>query len=339
MAAPGGVGARALGGPGYDVVERAWQTIMRHRMLDDDDTVVVAVSGGPDSVCLLDTLARLRAKIGLSLVVAHVDHGISDRSAQVAAQVAHDAAEMGFEVHVTRAPDLSGPNLQARAREFRYGFFEIVAQKEGAQRIATGHTLDDRVETTLARLVHGAAPDVLAGIRPLEGARVRPLIELRRKETRAYCEDVGLSYFEDPANEDERFERVAVRRRLVAAVEEHWGEGAVRAIARSAERLFEDATALRSLADRLYADVATGEEGGEVAVDLEAMLSMPRAFRRRVLEKAIGRVRDRHGGIEAALDALEAPFGGVSRERLFQVASGIEIAISGDRVLVRRGGP
>ncbi|MGH2694664.1 MAG: ATP-binding protein, partial [Actinomycetota bacterium] len=168
---------------------------------------------------------------------------------------------------------------------------------------------------------------------------VRPLIDVRRKETRAYCEDVGLTYFEDPANEDERFERVAVRRRLVATIEEHWGEGAVRAIARSAERLFEDATALRSLADRLYADVATGEDAGEVAVDLEAMLSLPRAFRRRVLENAVGRVRDRHGGIDAALDALEAPFDGARKDRLFQVASGIEIEISADRVLVRRSGP
>jgi tRNA(Ile)-lysidine synthase len=336
VVASSGVGARAFGGPGYDVVERVWQTIGRYRMLEDDDTLVVAVSGGPDSICLLDALARLKAKIAISLVVAHVDHGISERSAQVAAKVAHDAAEMGFEVHVTRAPDLSGPNLQARAREFRYGFFEIVAQKEGAQRIATGHTLDDRVETTLARLIHGAAPDVLAGIPPMEGARIRPLIDVRRGETRAYCEEVGLDFFEDPANEDERFERVAVRHQLVAAVEEHWGEGAVRAIARSAERLFEDSAALRALADRLYADVATGEEAGEVAIDVDAMLSMPRAFRRRVLEKAVGRVRDRHGGIDAALDALEAPSGQVPKDVRFDVASGIQIEISADRVLVRR---
>jgi tRNA(Ile)-lysidine synthase len=193
------------------------------------------------------------------------------------------------------------------------------------------------VETTLARLIHGAAPDVLAGIPPVEGARIRPLIDVRRSETRTYCEEVGLGYFEDPANDDERYERVAVRHRLVAAVEERWGEGAVRAIARSAERLFEDASALRSLADRLYADVATGEEAGDVAIDLEAMLSMPRAFRRRVLEKAVGRVRDRHGGIDAALDALEAPFSQVSKDLHFDVASSIEIEISADRVHVRRG--
>jgi tRNA(Ile)-lysidine synthase len=313
-----------------------WRTILRYRMLEGENTVVAAVSGGPDSVCLLDALARLKSRIGITLVVAHVDHGISVGSEKVAAKVAHDAAEMGFEVHVTRAPDLTGPNLQARAREFRYGFLEIVAQKESATRIATGHTLDDRVETTLARLIHGAAPDVLAGIPPVEGARIRPLIDLRRGETRSYCEEVGLDFFEDPANEDERFERVAVRHRLVAAVEEHWGEGAVRAIARSAERLFEDSAALTALADRLYADVATGEEAGDVSIDLEAMLSMPRAFRRRVLEKAVGRVRDRHGGIDAALDALEAPFGQVSKDLHFDLASGIEIEISADRVLVRR---
>ena len=323
-------GARRLGGPGFALVERARATVERHRMVRAGEGVVVAVSGGPDSTALLDVLARM--PLELDLAVAHVDHGLSQSSAEVAAGLARELAAEGFDVHVVRAPDLAGPNLQARARAFRYGFLSTVAQRVGAARIATGHTLDDRVETTLARLLHGAGTEGLAGIPPVDGPRVRPLIEVRRAETRAHCEEVGLAFHDDPANDDPRFERVAVRRRLVAAIEEGWGDGAVRAIASSAARLREDAAALGALAERLYGELARATEDG-VAFERAPLEAVPRALRRRLLERAVGRVRDRAGGIEAALDGLEGPDTGARR---FAVASGAQIVVGPERVSVAR---
>ena len=300
------LGDPTFGGPGYKVVERALATIERHSMFAQGDSVIVAFSGGPDSTCLLDVLARLRGKLGLQVAVAHVDHGLSEASAEVAAKVSTAVAEAGFEIHVVRIPDLEGSNLHARAREFRYGFLDLVAENEGAGHIATGHTLDDRAETTLARLIHGAGTSVLAGIPPVEGKRVRPLIDLRREETREYCRECGLDFYEDPANEDDRFERAAVRSRLVPVIEERWGPGAIRAIAQSSERLREDAGALAQLAERIYSEVVK-VEGDEPRMSMDALLSMPRAFRRRILELAVGRVRDRSAGIDEVLDALDDP--------------------------------
>jgi tRNA(Ile)-lysidine synthase len=322
---------RLLGGPGFGLVETARATIDRYRMLEGGDKVLVAVSGGPDSTCLLDVLWRLGTALDLDLEVAHVDHGLGDRSEAVASRVSTQAARDGFEVHLIKAPELAGPNLHARAREFRYGFFEAIAGQIGARRIATGHTLDDRVETTLARLVHGAGTDGLAGIPPLEGTRIRPLIELRRLEIRAYCEEVGLQFDDDPANDDERFERALVRARVVTSIEESWGEGAVRAIARSSERLREDAATLSELVDSLYADLARPDEDG-VAFDREAFAALPRGFQRRLLEGAVGRVRDRSGGIQAALEAVAAGAGGGER---FAVAGGIQIVLGPDRLLIQ----
>ena len=323
---------RRLGGPGFALVEKARDAIARYRMLGLEERVLVAVSGGPDSVCLLDVLARLSKEAGYVLAVAHVDHGLSPGSEGIAANVARAAAEAGFEVHVTRAPDLEGPNLHARARAFRYAFFETIAESWGATRIATGHTLDDRVETTVARLIHGAGTDGLAGLPPIEGKRVRPLIGLRRSETRDYCAESSLQYHDDPANYDDRFERVLVRKEIVGAIEARWGEGAVRAMAVSADRLREDSVALKQLGDRVYDQVAKPTLLG-IELDLGLMVETPRAFRRRVLERAVGRVRDRSGGIDAVLDALgeeTAP-----RGARFSVASGIEIEITNDRVIVR----
>jgi tRNA(Ile)-lysidine synthase len=323
---------RPLGGPGWSVVDLARKTIERFGMLEGGEGVVVGVSGGPDSTCLLDVLTRLRGKLGLNLVVAHVDHGLSEDSQVVAARVANSGAAAGFEVHLARAPELAGANLHARARDFRYEFFDIVAEREGAQRIATGHTLDDRVETTLARLIHGAGTSGLAGLPPVEGRRIRPLVELRRAESRAYCEECGLEFYEDPANEDPRFERASVRSEVVAAIERRWGEGAIRAMAKSSERLLEDARALDAIAGRLFKEVVT-TEGDERKISLEALVSMPRAYRRRVLELAVGRVRDRSGGIDAVLDALDRP-AGAAKEARFAVASGTEIVLTADAVTV-----
>lgn len=333
MAAAGRLGGTppSLGGPGFEVVTAARDLILaagdpgpRHW--------VAGVSGGPDSVCLLDVLGRLSETLDLQIEVAHVDHGLSPDSEEVAAAVARAASTAGHDVHVARATGLVGPNLHARARDFRYRFFETVAGETGATTIVTGHTLDDRVETTLARLLHGSATEGLAGLRRRDGKRLRPLLHVRRAETRAYCEERGLSFVDDPANADDRFERVAVRTRLVPAIEERWGDGAVRAIAVSAGRLAEDAGFLEGLAETLFRQIAK-RTPGEVAFEMEAFRLAPRALRRRLLGLAVGRIRDRSGGIEAALDALDRAEAQLPLS--FDVAEGGTIALSRERVVVK----
>ena len=334
MAASHGRVGKDYGGPGFDLLERTEKTVVSRAMFEPEDRVVVAVSGGPDSMCLLDVLARLEDRLGLDLLIAHVDHGLSEESERVAAHVAAYGSTLGYEVHLARAHDLEGPNLHERAREFRYAFFEDLAAREGARRVATAHTLDDRVETTLARLIHGAGLAGVAGLPAVDRMRVRPLIESRRSETRAYCMEVGVDFYDDPANLDERFERPRVRSKIVTAIESGWGDGAVRAIATSAERLSEDAAALASLAARLAKDIVTSDDEGQtIRISTEALTGMPRALRRRVLEIAVGRVRDRSGGIDAALDALEAPGGEPKR---FAVAGGTEIVVGRAETVVAR---
>ena len=321
----------ALGGPGYRLVEKARDTMTRHHMVSEGDSVVVALSGGPDSTCLLDALTRLAPSLDLKLEVAHVDHGLAENSSDVSASVTSRAAKAGYEVHFVRAPDLSGPNVQARAREFRYAFLDTIADATGATRIATGHTLDDRVETTLARLIHGAGTRGVAGLLPVDERRIRPLIDVRQEESRAYCVERNLEFHDDPANEDDRFERVAVRKRLVAAVEERWGSGAVAAIAVSAQRLAEDAEALDGLAAAVFEQLAK-RDGTDIRFDRNAFTLTPKAFRRRLLETAMGRIRDRSGGIDEALEALERDPSFVGR---FSAVGGAEIVISSDSVEVR----
>jgi tRNA(Ile)-lysidine synthase TilS/MesJ len=142
-----------------------------------------------------------------------------------------------------------------------------------------------------------------------------------------------LDFYEDPSNDDPRFDRASVRSEVLAAIEGRWGDGAIRAMAGSAQRLREDADALERLTERVYATVATTTDRG-IRLDLEALLEMPRAFRRRILERAVGRVRDRAGGIEEALRHLEGFFRQPPAKPRIAVASGLEISFEGDHLLV-----
>lgn len=303
-------------------------------MFKGGETVVVGVSGGPDSTCLLSVLQRLGA--GLDLVVCHVDHGLSAQSEAIAAEVARDAAQAGFDVHVARAKDLAGPNLHARARDFRYSFFQTIAAQEGAACIATGHTLDDRVETTMARFIHGAGTSGLAGIPGVGESdvshvkRVRPLIAIRRVETRAYCDEVGLAYVDDPSNEDPRFERAVIRQMVLRPIEEHWGDGAIRAMANSIDRIAEDDVALEGQANILYAGMI--EEGGPKEFDIATIMTLPRALRRRLLELAVGPKRDRTAGIDEVLDALDRP--DRKADASFDIADRTTVRIGRDKLTV-----
>ena len=137
-----------------------------------------------------------------------------------------------------------------------------------------------------------------------------------------------LEFHDDPGNDDLRFERAAVRSKLIAPIEEHWGDGAIRAIATSAERLAEDSDALGDIAERLHADLTSTDQG---TFPRAALAAVPRAVRRRLLEIAVGRVRDRSAGIDEVLDALE---GDPKPDARFALPGGREIVIEKDRVVV-----
>jgi tRNA(Ile)-lysidine synthase len=187
------------------------------------DGVVVAFSGGPDSTALLWGMARLASRRGLRVVAAHLDHAMDGGSAERAAAAARSAArlEVPFvaerrEVAAFRRP---AESPEAAGRRERYAFLERVHREMGARWIATAHHRDDQAETVLLRLLYGSGLEGLAGIRPVHGAIVRPLLGLSRVELRAAVEAAGLVAVEDPTNADLGVPRNRLRHRLLPALE------------------------------------------------------------------------------------------------------------------------
>ncbi|HEU5322123.1 MAG TPA: tRNA lysidine(34) synthetase TilS, partial [Methylomirabilota bacterium] len=196
------------------LVERAEQAIRRHAMLAGGETVLVGVSGGPDSVALLHALLALAPAWRLALHVLHVDHGLRPDSARDADVVRALGARLGVAVDVA-AVRVGPGSVEAAARAARHAALEAAADRLGAHRIALGHTADDQAETVLMRLLAGTGVRGLAGIPPCRGRLVRPLLDVRRAEVLQALEAAGLPWVEDPSNDDPTFFRNRVRHQLI----------------------------------------------------------------------------------------------------------------------------
>jgi|GEM_PF-196352 len=203
-------------------IKKIRSTIVRYGMIVPGDRVIVAVSGGQDSVCLLDVLNRLSQELDISLVAAHYDHGLRQDEDEFETQLVRDiAASMGIPFETEKAPARlkASPSLEERARDARYTFLEKVRNKHGAQKIAMGHNLNDQAETVIMRLLRGSGPSGLAGIPPVrDNIIIRPLIEITRDEITEYLKDRGLPFATDSSNSNKKYLRNRIRLELMPAL-------------------------------------------------------------------------------------------------------------------------
>jgi tRNA(Ile)-lysidine synthase len=213
------------------LVERLREHLRASRLLPEPGLALLAVSGGGDSLAMLDLFATLAPELGLTLLVVHADHGIAAGSAEVAASVARQVrSRYGLET-VVGALRLGAGTSETRSRLARYRLLRAVQAARGAAYLLTAHHADDQAETIVLRVLRGSAPAGLRGIDP-RGPRglVRPLLPFRHVELLAHAEHAGLQVAQDPANLDPRHLRSWVRTCLLPAIAERLGPEALRAL-------------------------------------------------------------------------------------------------------------
>jgi tRNA(Ile)-lysidine synthase len=227
--------------------------------------VLVAVSGGPDSVALLDLFAEAAGDFALELVIAHVDHGVHPASAAVAARVREVAESYGVGL-LERRLELGPGATETAARSARYRALEAMRCEAGAEWIATGHHADDQAETVLMRVVRGSGPAGLAGMAPRTGRLVRPLLPFRRADLARHVLSLGLLAWEDPANADPRHLRSWVRERVIPQLTDRLPDAAERLV-RVAEQASVNRSGWDGLLDLLPGlDYRSETEGASVAL-------------------------------------------------------------------------
>lgn len=249
--------------------------------------ILVACSGGADSLALAGTAAWVGARDGWTPAAVVVDHGLQAGSAEVASWAADVCSRLGIDDVTVRRVQVSGPGgPEASARDARYAAIEGVADELDAQAVLLGHTREDQAETVLLRLARGSGARSLAGMASAAGRLRRPLLSVPRDEVRAAAaellEPLGERPWEDPHNDDHRYARVRVRQAL-DAVEEALGGGVVAGLARSAFLLRDDADALDALAQTHAQALVSVDEHGVRSIDCEELGSLPRALRTRII--------------------------------------------------------
>jgi tRNA(Ile)-lysidine synthase len=276
------------------VLERVTQTVREHQMFERGDGVLVSVSGGPDSVCLLESLIRLRRLFQIRLEVFHFDHALRDTSSRDAAYVRRLAHRHRMRLHVRVADDEPPPghSVEAWATAARSNAANDVRRDTGAAVLAEAHTLDDQAETVLLNIVRGTGLEGAAGIIP--GTRaigiVQPLLAVSRDEVEACCRALGLRPRRDPMNDDRRFLRSAIRHDVLPAIERATGREVRSSIARTAELLRADLDELRSAAALADHDVTMQPSEHEVRFDAARLAGLPRPVATRVVRLAVYRM-------------------------------------------------
>jgi tRNA(Ile)-lysidine synthase len=252
-------------------------------MLAGGELVLVAVSGGADSVALLHVLHSLSSSWRLRLHVGHVDHRLRPESAREADTVRALARRLGLPVDVIAVDVPAGGSLEAAARVARYRALEGLADRIGADRIAVAHTGDDQAETVVMRALEGAGPRGLAGIPPVRGRIIRPLIDVRRSDVVAELRGLGLEWIEDPSNRDPRFTRNRIRHELMPELA-RLNPDVVRALGRTARLARRTVEALERVAASELADAVV--EPDAIRLRLARLAALPRELGAEVLRQA-----------------------------------------------------
>jgi len=293
-----GVGRTARRAAGLEnagsLVSLALRTIRRQCGMTPTDRVLVAVSGGPDSVALLHVLRALHQRGELVVAgLGHFNHQLRGREADADEQFCRDlAGACGLPIEAGRADVLtlareSGRSIEDTARAVRYGFLEQARERLRADVVAVGHSLDDQAETFLLRLIRGAGARGLSGIRPRAGRVVRPLLDVRRDALRQYAAELDLAFREDASNADVTIPRNRVRHELIPYLEEY-SPAIVETLARAASVAREDEEYLGRAAIDLSTSIVLETECG-VEIDVEALAALPAALASRVVRQALGR--------------------------------------------------
>ena len=301
---------------------------------------MAAVSGGCDSVALLQLLVRHARGRDITVSVAHLDHGMRRGSVGDRRFVEALARRLGVPCESDRreVPRLrrKDESPEEAARRVRRGFLLEARQSSGATVIATGHTVNDQAETVLMRLVRGAGPAALAGMRSQgPGPFVRPLLDLERADLEQYLEGRRESYREDPSNRDLQFDRNRVRRLLIPQLAENLNPRAARQLVKAAALLREDADYLDGLARDEFRRIVSQASGKALLLDVPALASLPQPMAARVARLALAaagidprRIATRH--IAALIDLARGPGG-----RELDLPGGIQAFRRGQRIRLK----
>lgn len=272
------------------------ETIGRHRMLHAGDAILIGVSGGPDSMALLHGLVKMAGSLGVTLGVAHLNHCLRKTDAnRDEMHVRQTAEQLNLRVFIEKKEILSrktaGMSLEETARNIRYDFFDTICRQHGFTKIAVAHQADDNAEQVLLNILRGSGTAGMAGIPPVRGNIIRPLIQISRAEILEFLAAGNIGYVTDASNSDTRFLRNKIRHQLLPLLAHHYNPQISSTLNRMSGLARADEEWMNTLVASLYEKACLRKNPHEVLLSTTELQALHPAARRRVIRKGIFSVK------------------------------------------------
>lgn len=326
------------------VIKQMLHTIEEQELISPGDKIVVAVSGGPDSVCLLHVLKRLESRLGIQVYGAHLNHNIRGIEAQMDAQYVLNLCEELDILCFIKSSDVKayeqeqGLTSEQAGRVLRYEFFEEVLKKVGASKIAVGHNKNDQGETVLMRLLRGTGMQGLTAIQYRRENIIRPLLDIPREEIEAYCDNQGLQPRIDETNLSSMYHRNKIRRELIPYLKEHYNPSVSDSLVKTAHILKEDYDYLEREGEERYKALVHFEKKNQVSFNIPQLTKQHPAIKARILRRAGEELMGKgelltYQQVQNLLDLLDKKQTG----KKLHLPMDVEAVISYEKLIFQRG--
>lgn len=273
------------------MVEQVLTTIRKWDMVREGDTIIMGVSGGMDSMCLLHLLGEVKDELGITLYVVHVHHGIRPDAEEDVELVESICKRMDIPCHVSyfdvgKLAKKHKLSLEEMGRKIRYDVFEKHRRKVHNGRIAIAHHKNDQAETVVMNLMRGTGLRGIGGIRPIRDHIIRPLIECSRQEIEAYCHKHQIPYRDDYTNALEEYTRNKIRHTVIPYIEDHFNKNFVNAIVNTASLARSEDDFIEGIATQKMDELVT-KKSGECSIDLEGFITLDKVIQRRLIRQVL----------------------------------------------------
>ncbi len=284
--------------------ESVLNTINKYGLIKSGDKIVLAVSGGPDSIFMFDILNKLRKKINYDIVVCHVNHMIREEAIDDENFVKKICDENNIQCFVKRIDVLNYANnnkigTEEAGRIIRYNFFEEVLNKTSSNKIAIAHNKNDKAETIIMNLLRGTGVQGLRGIEPIRDNKyIRPIIEIDRKDIEKYCETNNLNPRIDKTNFENVYTRNKIRNIVLPYIEREFNPNIIESITRLSEIATEEDEFLNSITKKAYDEMLLGNEDDQIVIDLKRFNDQNKVIKKRIILYTINELVGTISGIE-----------------------------------------
>jgi len=283
--------------------EKVKKTIVNYNLIERNDSIVVGVSGGPDSITLLSILIQLKEEYNLTLYVAHVNHMIRQNAIKDEEYVKQFCKKNNIDffikkIDVVEKAKKEKKGIEETGREVRYNFFEEVIKKTKSNKIAIAHNLNDKAETIMMNAIRGSGLSGLKGIEPKRGKYIRPLIEIERKEIEKYCQENKINPRHDESNDDNKYTRNKIRNIIIPYIQKEFNPNIINNLNRLSEIVKENEIFVENETIKVFKKIVISEEKDKIEYNIKEFNNQEKVIQKRLILKGIETILGNTQGIE-----------------------------------------